>query len=194
LVEKRYKMQHLDGSGTPVLYIGRTVLKGQYCAVCFSLDDSVLLCIVLFCSWVRTRKHVEWYPYGRCGHCFSSARNNQQNRHWIKQWYKRKPQHTHTHTHTTHTHTYTHNTHTYTHTRARAHAHNTQHTHTHLVTNVMSKPNDYRILIIWWDTQSCYPTVVKQILTCEKQSLKVCVHPLRYAIWTVEKTLYTWNS
>jgi hypothetical protein len=23
-----YKMQHLDGSGTPVLYIGRTVLKG----------------------------------------------------------------------------------------------------------------------------------------------------------------------
>jgi len=28
-VEKKiYKMQHLDGSGTPVLYIGRTVLKG----------------------------------------------------------------------------------------------------------------------------------------------------------------------
>jgi hypothetical protein len=27
--EKIYKMQHLEGSGTPVLYIGRTVLKGQ---------------------------------------------------------------------------------------------------------------------------------------------------------------------
>jgi hypothetical protein len=28
-VEKKiYKMQHLEGSGTPVLYIGRTVLKG----------------------------------------------------------------------------------------------------------------------------------------------------------------------
>ena len=27
-VEKLYKMQHLEGSGTPVLYIGRTVLKG----------------------------------------------------------------------------------------------------------------------------------------------------------------------
>jgi hypothetical protein len=27
-VEKTYKMQHLEGSGTPVLYIGRTVLKG----------------------------------------------------------------------------------------------------------------------------------------------------------------------
>jgi len=27
-VEKKYKMQHLKGSGTPVLYIGRTVLKG----------------------------------------------------------------------------------------------------------------------------------------------------------------------
>jgi hypothetical protein len=24
-----YKMQHLEGSGTPVLYIGRTVLKGK---------------------------------------------------------------------------------------------------------------------------------------------------------------------
>jgi hypothetical protein len=27
-VEKKYKMQHLEGSGMPVLYIGRTVLKG----------------------------------------------------------------------------------------------------------------------------------------------------------------------
>jgi len=28
LKKKTYKMQHLEGSGTPVLYIGRTVLKG----------------------------------------------------------------------------------------------------------------------------------------------------------------------
>jgi len=27
-VEKIKEMQHLEGSGTPVLYIGRTVLKG----------------------------------------------------------------------------------------------------------------------------------------------------------------------
>jgi len=27
VVEKIYKMQHLEGSGTPVLYIGRTILK-----------------------------------------------------------------------------------------------------------------------------------------------------------------------
>jgi hypothetical protein len=27
-VEKKYKMQHLEGRGIPVLYIGRTVLKG----------------------------------------------------------------------------------------------------------------------------------------------------------------------
>jgi hypothetical protein len=27
-VEKIYKLQHLEGIGTPVLYIGRTVLKG----------------------------------------------------------------------------------------------------------------------------------------------------------------------
>jgi hypothetical protein len=26
-VEKIYKMQHLEGNGTPVLYIGRTVLN-----------------------------------------------------------------------------------------------------------------------------------------------------------------------
>jgi len=28
LLKKIYKMQHLEGSGTPVLYIGRRVLKG----------------------------------------------------------------------------------------------------------------------------------------------------------------------
>jgi len=28
LLKKIYKMQHLEGSGTSVLYIGRTVLKG----------------------------------------------------------------------------------------------------------------------------------------------------------------------
>jgi len=27
-MKKIYKMQNLEGSGTPVLYIGRTVLKG----------------------------------------------------------------------------------------------------------------------------------------------------------------------
>jgi len=27
-LKKIYKMQRLEGSGTPVLYIGRTVLKG----------------------------------------------------------------------------------------------------------------------------------------------------------------------
>jgi hypothetical protein len=30
LKKKLYIMQHLEGRGTPVLYIGRTVLKGQY--------------------------------------------------------------------------------------------------------------------------------------------------------------------
>jgi hypothetical protein len=29
LLEKIYKMQHLESSGTPILYIGRMVLKGQ---------------------------------------------------------------------------------------------------------------------------------------------------------------------
>jgi hypothetical protein len=29
-MEKIYKMQHLEGSGTPVLYIGRMFLKGSF--------------------------------------------------------------------------------------------------------------------------------------------------------------------
>ena len=41
----------------------------------FSLDDSVLLCNILFCSWVRTRKYVEWYWCCLCGHCFSTVFN-----------------------------------------------------------------------------------------------------------------------
>jgi hypothetical protein len=28
VLKKIYKMQHLEGSGTPILYTGRTVLKG----------------------------------------------------------------------------------------------------------------------------------------------------------------------
>jgi hypothetical protein len=28
LLKKKYIIQHLEGSGTPVLYMGRTVLKG----------------------------------------------------------------------------------------------------------------------------------------------------------------------
>jgi hypothetical protein len=36
-VQKKYIMQHLEGSGTPVLYIGRTVLKGLQCTVPLSL-------------------------------------------------------------------------------------------------------------------------------------------------------------
>jgi hypothetical protein len=28
LLKKKYEMQHFEGSCTPVLYIGRTVLKG----------------------------------------------------------------------------------------------------------------------------------------------------------------------
>jgi len=39
-VEKIYKMQHLNGSGTPVLYIGRTVvnpLKPELNSICYLL-------------------------------------------------------------------------------------------------------------------------------------------------------------
>jgi len=38
-------MQHLEGSGTPVLYIGRTVLKGE--AECLSSGNRrILHCVI----------------------------------------------------------------------------------------------------------------------------------------------------
>ena len=37
-VEKIYKMQHLEGSGMPVLHIGRTVLK-DYITYIYIADD-----------------------------------------------------------------------------------------------------------------------------------------------------------
>ena len=45
-------MQHLEGSGTPVLYIGRTVLKGYLCMsdsdVIFSQATSFLSILYMF--------------------------------------------------------------------------------------------------------------------------------------------------
>jgi len=32
-------MQHLEGSGTPVLYIGRTVLKGSFARVIIHIEN-----------------------------------------------------------------------------------------------------------------------------------------------------------
>ena len=39
-----------------------------YSAIRFSLHDSMLFGKILFCSWVRTRKHVEWHWCYLCGH------------------------------------------------------------------------------------------------------------------------------
>jgi hypothetical protein len=52
VVEKNiYKMQHLVGSGTPVLYIGRTVLKDE------------------LPSRITTRRHHQSGATIHCGHC-----------------------------------------------------------------------------------------------------------------------------
>jgi hypothetical protein len=60
----------------------------------FSLDDSVLLCNILFCSWVRTRKYVEWYWCCLCGHCFGTVFNKR--KEMILDWrVLRRPQYTH---------------------------------------------------------------------------------------------------
>ena len=58
-----------------------------------------------------------------------------------------------------------------------------QYTHENLTDLMLSGPNDYKLLfcaikrfIILWDTQDYYPAVVKEKLTCEKQSLTVSVY------------------
>jgi hypothetical protein len=50
-VEKIYKMQHLESSGTPVLYIGRTVLKGSHCPPRGLLPTIYLVVCLLICSY-----------------------------------------------------------------------------------------------------------------------------------------------
>jgi hypothetical protein len=44
-------MQHLEGSGTPVLYIGRTVVEGNFCdlAAVNPLQLGVSVCLTLKC-------------------------------------------------------------------------------------------------------------------------------------------------
>jgi len=47
-------MQHLEGSGTPVLYIGRTVLKGlSITASSFEINSEVLARIYLGASSLK---------------------------------------------------------------------------------------------------------------------------------------------
>jgi len=51
------------------------IALNHFCATCFSLDNSILLCNILFCSWVRARKQVEWNWCGLCDHYFSPTSN-----------------------------------------------------------------------------------------------------------------------
>ena len=120
------------------------VALNEYCAVCFSLDDSILLRSILFCTWVRTMKHVECYGCCLCGHWIALCLINEKNGRWIKEWYKRRWQHTHTHTKI-------------------------------LMTGlILSEWRGYRL---WFGGPSfdgilkITPTVAKQILTPERQSL-----------------------
>jgi hypothetical protein len=53
-VEKIYKMQHLEGSGTPVLYTGRTVLKGQ-----FNHQNYYLLCDPIMLIALKTSRNID---------------------------------------------------------------------------------------------------------------------------------------
>jgi len=64
----------------------------------------------------------------------------------------------------------------------------------------LSEPNGYNIFCGWivhhlLGYRRLLPLQsTKDLLICEKQSLSVRVYPLRYAVWTVEILLKTWNS
>jgi hypothetical protein len=55
-------MQHLEGSDTPVLYIGRTVLKGQsvLVLVCLMIYDVLLVNILNYISMSMSRSALFW--------------------------------------------------------------------------------------------------------------------------------------
>jgi hypothetical protein len=46
-------MQHLEGSGTPVLYIGRTVLKGEH-SITVRSGHTVFMCFVFISEQTST--------------------------------------------------------------------------------------------------------------------------------------------
>jgi hypothetical protein len=50
--KKKYKMEYLEGSGTPVLYIGRTVLN------CLSVPKGLTSQKIVFPFWLKLREHL----------------------------------------------------------------------------------------------------------------------------------------
>jgi hypothetical protein len=61
---------HTNGKAAPrrPALLQNIFVLNWYCKICFSVDGSVVLCYILLWSWVRTRKHVEWYWCCFCGH------------------------------------------------------------------------------------------------------------------------------
>ena len=90
------------------------------------------------------------------------------NRRWIKEWYRRKwiPQHTHE--------------------------------NQDILGSEWAKRQQIYFFCVWFDGPSfdgiLKTTIATETLTCEKQWSTVSVYPLRYAIWPREITLKTWNS
>jgi len=73
------------------------------------LRSSVLLYSSAFCSWVRTRKQVEWSWFCLCDHCFSRMFKKVKESHLDQKMLQKNTttislslslSHTHTHTHT----------------------------------------------------------------------------------------------
>ena len=95
---------------------------------------------------------------------------HENNRRWIKEWHKLSPQHTRTHART----------------------------HRLSVEPAKWLQNSFFVRFDepWFDgtLKTAAPTIAKEILTCEKQSLTVSVYPLRFAIGPLEVTLKTCNS
>lgn len=132
-------------------------------AQCFSLDNLVLLCNILFCSWVKTRKYVEWYWCCLCGHCFSTAFNKRKES-ILDQRVARRPQHTHENLMTDLT---------------------LQWAENFFVQ--FDRP------LFGGTLNSVIPKIAKKTLSNEKQLLSVSTNPLSYAIWPLETMWKAWN-
>jgi hypothetical protein len=64
IVEKIYKMQHLGASRTPLLYIGRTVLKGYTHAPGRFAWSEIIPVTHLLLNWVEPTAGVNYLGWG----------------------------------------------------------------------------------------------------------------------------------
>ena len=78
-----FNLKKTLGLPTQCSYLLHTILKRLEDGQC---NCTTVLCSILFCSWVRTRKRVKWYLCCLCGHWFSPLFNERKRiaSEWLK--------------------------------------------------------------------------------------------------------------